>query len=108
FPSKGLTLVQIGQAIKQLGFSPSSVNGDLPSGYFSKPRFASVAAAFLRSGYPLLVIGSYKGSNSGHAICAVGFRDSKAPDDMTPEKVYRQDAYINTIYAHDDNYGPNL
>lgn len=109
FPSRGLTHVQILQAIKQMGFAPSMVAGGLRNRRFAKPDFASVCAAFIRSGYPLLISGFYKGTSViGHAICAVGFRDAQIPDNLDSSKIYRQDEYIEVIYIHDDNVGPNV
>jgi len=108
FPSRGLTEIQILQAIKQLGLSPTLIRGELANNWFSKEHFASVCAAFIRSGYPLLVVGNYKNSyRIGHAVCAVGFRDATFTEEEETSGLYRQDEYINVLYIHDDNVGPN-
>ncbi len=109
FPSRGLTEIQILQAIKKLGLSPTFVRGTLPNNWFSKKHFASVCAAFIRSGYPLLIVGNYKNSyHIGHAVCAVGFRDATFPEGEKAPELYRQDEYIEVLYIHDDNVGPNV
>ena len=113
FPSVGLTLEQIMEAINQQNLNPIAVSGDksdLPSnglGHpFSKERFANNVAAFVRSGYPLLLAGHYEGGG-GHAICIVGFRD-KAVTPGESGKYRMADQDVEYIYAHDDNFGPNL
>ena len=70
---------------------------------------ASISASFIRSGYPILLLGRYKTSTTiGHAICAVGFRDAVVPSSLDHSKIYLQDEYVDVIYAHDDNVGPNV
>jgi len=109
FPSRGLSPLQILQSIKQLGFSPTYVQGGLLDFHFTKSAFASISASFIRSGYPILLLGRYKTSTTiGHAICAVGFRDAVVPSSLDHSKIYLQDEYVDVIYAHDDNVGPNV
>lgn len=116
FPSRGLTVEQILEAINQQKLNPIAVSGDLSDlpfipglGYpFSKERFANNVAAFLRSGYPLLIAGKYAESNGiGHATCIVGFRD-KAYTSSHPGKYDMADGHIEHVYVHDDNYGANI
>lgn len=109
YPSYSLTHIQIQHAINELGFSPSLTFGELPGPFFSKSRFANTCAAYLRSGYPVLIIGQHPVNNGvGHAICAVGFRESAPTDELEPGKVYLQDDRTDYIYIHDDNIGPNV
>jgi hypothetical protein len=109
YPSYSLSFSQIEHAIKQLGFSPSSTRGDQPNQFFSKPRFANICAAYIRSGYPLMIGGMHAGSVSvGHAVCAVGFREVAISDDIQPGQVCLQDEKIEYLYIHDDNIGPNV
>lgn len=109
FPRVGLTIYQLAEAIKEHDLSPVICQGDTPDGgqyFFTKERFSATCAAFIRSGYPVLVIGTLDGHGS-HAQCMVGFRE--APD--SPElhaSVRFSDADIKHVYLHDDNLGPNV
>ncbi|MCR4347867.1 MAG: hypothetical protein NUV55_11790 [Sulfuricaulis sp.] len=115
FPSVGLTIPQICEAIKEHNLAPLILEGDVrdrhwnPIG-FSRERFASSCAAFVRSGYPILLIGSFTDSDegpSGHAMCVVGFR-SGAPAPIKPGEVSLQESNIEHVYVHDDNIGPSV
>ncbi len=109
YPSYSLSYIQIQEAINQLGFSPAVSGGNLPGQFFSKDRFANTCAAYIRSGYPLLIGGMHDDSSLvGHAICAVGFREAAPIKDIADDKVYLQDAHTDYIYIHDDNIGPNV
>jgi hypothetical protein len=113
FPSSGLTIYQICEAIKEQNLSPLVVDGDIKlpnfpipiTEGFSTERFASSCAAFIRSGYPVLLIG--KISAGGHAVVAVGFRSS-LPTKIPAGHIALQDKNINYIYLHDDNLGPSV
>ena len=114
FPSTGLTVEQILEAIHKQNLNPIAVSGDIgePNGFgkpFSRQRFANNAAAFIRSGYPILIVGHYENSG-GHAICGVGFREKglKRADADDPAKVVMADGEIEYFYIHDDNIGPNI
>lgn len=111
FPSDGLTPYQIAEAIKAWNLSPLIVEGNkqLPGGRgscFDTLRFNASIAAFIRSGYPVLLIGELAG-NGLHAICVVGFRSSGNPT-IGSDSTEIQDSWITNIYAHDDNIGPNV
>lgn len=113
FPSVALSMEQILEAIHQQSLNPIAVLGDLKSvnkpGYgnpFSKARFANNIAAFVRSGYPLLVVGHYE-NNGCHAFCIVGFRD-KETELGAPGSWVIADKDISFLYVHDDNFGPNI
>ncbi len=113
FPSTGLTIYQICESIKEQNLSPLIVDGDIKNKTFpipftdgfSRERFASSCAAFVRSGYPVLLIG--KIGELGHAVVAVGFRSS-IPSKIDSGKIELQDTGINYIYLHDDNLGPSV
>jgi len=116
FPSNGLTMYQIMEAIKAQQLAPIWCSGDmrymdkhgLSITGFSKERFASTCASFIRSGYPVLIWGQHlNGSVQKHVLCAVGFRES-APVENEPENVCLQDAETEYLYLHDDNLGPNV
>ena len=117
FPSKGLSVSQILEAIKAQNLAPAMTSGDLhvptPGGgllqCFSKKKLASSCAAFIRSGYPVLILGRYThfASTDGHMICAVGFRDSTTYE-IDPGQYAVFDEAVDVIYIHDDNIGPNV
>lgn len=115
FPSIGLTIPQICEAIKEHNLAPLIFEGDVrdnrgvPVG-FSRERFSSSCAAFVRSGYPVLLVGSFVNDEnlaSGHAMCAVGFR-STAPEPTKPGYISFQESNIEHLYVHDDNIGPSV
>lgn len=110
FPSTGLTLHQICEAVKEQNLAPVISEGDIQDGDnvigFSKERFAASCASFIRSGYPVLVIGKL-GELGGHAVCAVGFR-SCAPPEVPEGQVCLQDSDVEYLYIHDDNIGPSV
>lgn len=112
FPAaKGLTLPQICEALKEVGLSPCVLTGDLKDhGGFSRERFANTCAAFIRSGYPVLLGGVLISPNhnpAGHAICAVGFRENP-PHPPAKGVTTFQDGSVHHLYIHDDNLGPNV
>lgn len=105
FPSVGLTIYQLAEAIKEHGLSPVVCQGDFKqAGGFSRERFASTCAAFIRSGYPVLILGRFY-DGAGHAQCAVGFRD--APP-LLDGPVSMADNAVDHLYIHDDNLGANV
>lgn len=113
FPSTGLSIFQVGEAIKAWSLSPLVVEGDLVKAGidgFSKTRFAATCAAFIRSGYPVLLLGALRkqpGEEELHITCAVGFRASGNPP-IAANATEIQDSWINHMYVHDDNIGPNV
>jgi hypothetical protein len=112
FPSTGLTLEQLLEAIKDHRLAPLIISGEgqpiASSAYraFGRERFASSVASLIRSGYPVLLIGMLEGAGL-HAICATGFRSSpRAP--IPPNEIALQDHETTHLYVHDDNIGPNV
>lgn len=108
FPSVGLTVEQICEAIKEHNLSPIVFRGALsaPDG-FRRERFASSCAALIRSGYPVLIVGAFVGGSGQHAICAVGFR-SCPPSVVNAGDIGLQDSSVEYLFIHDDNLGPNV
>ncbi len=115
FPSEGLTPEQLCEAIKQRDLAPVALAGDL-SGKdgFQRKRFSNSCAALLRSGFPVLIVGTFMGNEEGstpstrqHAVCAVGFRECSYPQQL-PETVEFRDQDIRHLYINDDNLGPNV
>ncbi|MFK7992860.1 MAG: hypothetical protein AB8B87_01900 [Granulosicoccus sp.] len=119
FPSNGLTIIQLLEAIKRYHMAPFVMSGDIQppaeparstafqlSAGFSKERFASTCASFIRSGYPVLAIGHSAGTGR-HAVCITGFRE-EPPGEVAPLAVNAADESIVHVYIHDDNLGPNV
>lgn len=113
FPSTGLSVHQLCEAIKEAGLAPVVVEGDeqrtgskfAETSAFSRAHFASACASLLRSGYPVLVLGELEGEGL-HAVCAVGFRET-APTVPGAPAVELQDEKVEFFYIHDDNVGPS-
>lgn len=109
YPSHFLQLTQIQHAIIQLGFVPAVTSGNKPGQFFEKERFASTCAAYIRSGYPLIIGAIHAdGVPVGHAVCAVGFREVSLAGKAQSNQVCIQDEDVEYIYIHDDNIGPNV
>ena len=106
FPSKGLTLAQLLEAIKDQRLAPLVISGELANQQFGRERFASSVASLIRSGYPVLLAGMLEGVG-GHVICATGFRSSAASA-VAAGTIAFQDCETSHIYVHDDNLGPNV
>lgn len=110
FPSNGLTADQILEAIHRQNFNPVAVSGDIKSKSgetigFSSKRFSVNCMSFVRSGYPVLLLG-HNGFGA-HAICLVGSREN--PVDVESDvMLYAEDENCIFFYIHDDNFGPNI
>lgn len=115
FPSKGLNIIQVYEVIDERNLVPLICEGDVKDSHlrtigFSKGRFASTCAAFIRSGYPVLLSGrliNSSGEADLHAICNVGFR-SRIPSAGDPSTPDLAESNIQYLYVHDDNLGPNV
>ena len=107
FPSGGLTASQLLEAIKELNLQPAMEEGELKDRRFSKERFGALCVTFLRSGYPVIVMGRIKGTIDLHAVCVVGFRESPISE-VTPGTVESQGKNTSVLYVHDDNLGPQV
>ncbi|WP_323750378.1 hypothetical protein [Marinobacter sp.] len=110
FPSKGMTSNQILEAIHRQDFNPVAVSGDIKDDNgvvlgFSKKRFSVNCLSFVRSGYPVLLLGH--NGVGGHAICIVGARENQV-DENNEESICAEDDNSFHFYVHDDNYGPNI
>lgn len=109
FPDSGLQLAQILEVIKGHGLAPVFITGEEGDQTFSRERFCTLVASFLRSGYPVLVNGwleEEENQREAHTICIVGFRSAAPPTVPAGEHVLA-DKDINFVYVHDDNLGPN-
>lgn len=110
FPSAGLGLHHLCEAIKDYGLQPIVVPGDVRDGNvtvgFSRKRFTASCTSLLRSGYPVLVLGQLL-AGGAHAVCAVGFR-AATPPTAIPGSVVEHDLDVPVLYLHDDNIGPSV
>lgn len=106
FPSRGLTYPQICEAIFAQRLSPKILGFDTG---FPVKLLASLCAANIRSGYPVLLIGRYvhEPAEVGHAICCIGFRE-REQEDSAPGSCITMDDQTDIFYIHDDNIGPNV
>jgi hypothetical protein len=111
FPDSGLQVQQVLAVINEQGLAPLLLKGELENEEFSRRRFCTLLASFLRSGYPVLVSGflDYEGAEERelHSICVVGFRSS-APQRVENGELQLDDQNLQHIYIHDDNLGPNV
>jgi hypothetical protein len=112
FPSTGLTIYQVCEAIKMNRLAPMIFEGDKKNVEgrivgFSKDRFSSSVASLIRSGYPVLMNGIL-GPLGHHANCVVGFRSCSPSPVKSSVKVKLADSDIEYVYVHDDNIGPNI
>jgi len=109
FPDSRLQLSQILEVIKGHGLAPVIITGEETDQTFSRQRFCTLVASFIRSGYPVLVNGWLEeGQNQreAHTVCIVGFRSPAAPAVKAGEHALA-DQNLNVVYVHDDNLGPN-
>lgn len=103
FPSNGLSVHQVCEAVKELGLSPMLISGDNPDETFTKERFLASCCSLIASGYPVIVLGRI--GNLFHAVCYTGHKPNSG---TVPQigKVEFEDALTDVFYMHDDNVGP--
>lgn len=111
FPNRGLNFAQLLATIRDSGFAPLVIPGDLKGAgpeSFSREHFSASLASLVRSGFPVLITGKYVDSNGNalglHAVCAVGFR--QAASTVNRGAIGLEDAATEYVYVHDDNLGP--
>ncbi|MBF8273398.1 MAG: hypothetical protein HW380_2503 [Magnetococcales bacterium] len=112
FPSKGLNVYQMLEAIKEQNLSPLVVMGEVQASNgsvsgFSKAKFASTCASLIRSGFPVIVMARIEGQPIRHAVCLVGFRENHG-NQVAQNDVILHDGGIDYVYVNDDNLGPNV
>ena len=113
FPNKGLSILQISQAILNSGLVSEIKEGDArtasyPYKVVSNQYLKKIINAYSGIGIPIiLVVMVPSGQEHGlHAITVSGFK-SNTPVAIPPQKKisYMSDN-IDKIYAHDDQWGP--
>lgn len=114
FPSQGLSISELKEAVFAQNLTPKILmptvfkeNGIIVG--FSAAYMASMCAANIRSGYPVLMVGDYvhQVSNQQHAICCIGFREREQAQ-REPGTYSTMDDETEVFYVHDDNIGPNV
>lgn len=106
FPTKGLTVGEIGRAIFRMGLSQQSLST------YDQAVFRAEAYAYLRLGLPIILCGTIrnpgetKDSENWHAVTALGFEIPKAAKGVTCRNVSVRGAAIKKLYCHDDRLGP--
>lgn len=116
FPSKGLSISELQEAVFSQDLTPKllpptiskEINGRVIQG-FEPSYLASMCAANIRSGYPVLLVGDYIHTESSqqHAICCIGFRE-KEQENKAEGSCSTMDDMTEVLYVHDDNIGPNV
>ena len=71
----------------------------------------SSIASYIRSGYPVIILGYLKTDSQNrelHAVCTVGFRTSPFSQRTSSETtITLEDFSSEILYIHDDNIGPS-
>ena len=102
FPSAGLGLEQMSEAVRSAGFEPVCVGASELS--FDKAQLL----AYVRSEFPPVVcIHGMGDQRNGHAVCVAGVRLNGSPSVAVIGMAYREAASTMTaLYVHDDRLGP--
>lgn len=103
YPSQGLSIVQISEALRRFGFPPDYISASDNPGLF-----VVLLNAYLRSGIPVVLALRYPAASVGHAVTVVGYRKTTGPGlrlDQAPE-VRLVNSTQSQIYLHDDRLGP--
>lgn len=102
YPSQGLRVEQICEALRAFDFPPDILNARDPE------MFRVLLGVYLRSGIPTIL--ALHGENSGHAVAAIGYRRNGSPKPRSAVDSMPACRFLNggfdTIYAHDDRIGP--
>lgn len=106
FPSKGLTIGEIGRAIFKMGLSQQSLST------YNQEMFRAEVYAYLRLGIPLILCGTIRepgkkrDSENWHAVTIVGFHIPEGDSGVSCGNVFVHGAAIDRLYCHDDRLGP--
>lgn len=100
----GLTMEQLANAVRELGFCDEQMRAD------RKPElFFAWLHTYLRSGMPV-VLALWRpegGGHDGHAVAAAGFQTAALePNPALQSVVPLRSARITKLYVHDDRIGP--
>jgi hypothetical protein len=99
-PSRGLTIGQVTEAIRECGFAPEVLRAT-----GAPQAFLAMIFCYLRSGIPVVLILGNDGAEEAHAVTAVGYRIGHTRDEfeyLVPTRSMRTEK----LYVHDDRLGP--
>lgn len=100
-PSDGLTPYQMCEAIRAAGLAPLVVSAVAPE------EDRAEIAAYVSSGFPVVLALQPVGSAEGHAVCAVGLKIGDLPPRTDAAMGFRHAANaLKAVYVHDDRLGP--
>lgn len=103
FPSEGLNIQQICEAIRGSGLQPLVIRS------VSAEEDRAQIVAYVNSGFPPVLAIQPLGGGSGHAICAVGLKMGDASTLVAPAHHphhSRLAESLQALYVHDDRLGP--
>ncbi|QBQ54334.1 hypothetical protein [Nitrosococcus wardiae] len=108
YPSSGLTIEQMCEALRAFGFAPDLLVAEESS---SPNEFLLLMDIYLRSGIPIIL--TFRTGEWGHAVTVVGYGTShkiSTPYEISSgEKTYKivlHNLDYDRIYIHDDRLGP--
>ncbi|MFT3714050.1 MAG: hypothetical protein QM817_40835 [Archangium sp.] len=99
-PSRGLTIPQVTDAIRECGYEPESFRSAPNPG-----EFLHHLHCYLRSGIPAVLVVARDNDEEAHAVTAVGYRLGVVRPELEIDLLTRS-RRINRIYVHDDRLGP--
>ncbi len=102
FPSSGLRVEQMAEAIRSAGFEPVHI----PATQYALDK--AQLLAYIRSGFPPVVcVLPFAEPRIGHAVCAVGVRLTSSRLTKFEDSLYCDAASaMEALYVHDDRLGP--
>lgn len=108
YPSSGLTIEQMCEALRAFGFAPDVLVAEESS---SPDEFLLLMDIYLRSGIPIIL--TFLAGEWGHAVTVVGYgtryKISTPYEISSEEKLYKLALHnldYDCIYIHDDRLGP--
>ena len=97
--STGLTINQLCQATRALGFTPEVISAR------GRPEaFMLALHTYLMSGIPLVL--ALRGSGVGHAVTAVGLQTTPSEHPLLQGTFRTRSSRVKKVYVHDDRMGP--
>lgn len=116
FPSTGLSKANIVEAIRAIrGLDACVIEGNEEdfngqNNYFSRFHFGYFSSMFTAGGFPVLLYGESPGSKQDHVNLMIGYRSvpSAIPQNDDERSRNLQEAWLQTVYVHDDCIGPNV
>ena len=106
FPSKGLTIGDVGRAIFKMGLSQQTLSTK------EQEIFRAEVYAYLKMGVPLIMCGKIRApgkkidSDDWHAVTVAGFGMPTKAQSVLCGGVFLRGASVTTLYCNDDRLGP--